>query len=166
MIAIRARNTGKIFAGADARKMIGLPTDQNARLHPGDHGEYDIFIQSESVNRKLVAGTGVLYWEKIGVPFTDADLAYLQPKPVAPVAAAPVALPAVAPTNRPTKSPIPVARKPHGPHVNGKPARFFESRRLARDHARTAKVKMQDLDDFDASQVEGVPAGQRWFTFQ
>ena len=164
LIAIRARNTGKIFAGNDARKMIGLPTDRNARLHPGDHGQYDIFIQSESVNRKLVAGTGVLYWAKIGKPFTEADLAYLQPK--AAVAPGPVVLPAVTATNKPTKSPIPVQRRPVGPHVNGKPARFFQTRELARDHARTVKKKMEDVKDRTVTSVEGVPAGQRWFVYQ
>lgn len=164
LIAIRARNTGKIFAGNDARKMIGLPTDRNARLHPGDHGQYDIFIQSESVNRKLVAGTGVLYWAKIGKPFTEADLAYLQPK--AAVAPGPVVLPAVTATNKPTKSPIPVQRRPSGPHVNGVPARFFTTRDLARDHARVVKKPLQDLTDPKHVTAADVPAGQRWFVYQ
>ena len=103
LIIVRDRTTGKIYSGKDARSMIGLPNDQNARLHPGDHKNFDIFIQSTSVNRKLVGGTGVVYWEAIGVPFTDADLAYLQPKPVAPAV---VQLPAVPVSTRPTPSPV------------------------------------------------------------
>lgn len=107
-VLVREQTTGKIFAGAQARTMIGLPSDRNARLHPGDHKNYDIFIQSESVNRKLVGGSGVIYWKEIGVPFTDADLAYLQPKPVAPATPPVVQLVKVPVSNTPTKSPIPV----------------------------------------------------------
>ena len=106
-VLVRERVTGKIFAGKEARAMIGLPSDRNARLHPGDHKNYDLFIQSESVNRKLVGGSGVIYWKEVGVPFTDADLAYLQPKPVVAVPTVPQLI-AVPVTNRPTKSPIPV----------------------------------------------------------
>lgn len=113
LIAVRERVTGKIYSGKDARTMIGLPNDptKNARLHPGDHKNYDIFIQSESINRKLVGGTGVLYWKEIGKPFTEADLAYLQPKPMIPVGTFPVILPAVPVSNKPTKSPIPVTKR-------------------------------------------------------
>lgn len=120
-VLVRDRVTGKIFSGAQARGMIGLPTDRNARLHPGDHKNFDLFIQSESVNRKLVAGSGVVYWKEIGVPFTDADLAYLQPKPVVPVVQVPQ-LVAVPTSNRPTKSPIPVTPK----------YQYFETREEAR----------------------------------
>lgn len=121
-ILVRDRQTGKFFAGKEARQMIGLPTDRNARLHPGDHKNFDLFIQSESVNRKLVGGTGVAYWKEIGVPFTDADLAYLQPKAAAPAVPPVVQLPAVPVSNKPTKSPIPVTPQ----------FQFFETRDDAR----------------------------------
>jgi hypothetical protein len=123
-ILVRDRQTGKFFAGKEARQMIGLPTDRNARLHPGDHKNFDLFIQSESVNRKLVGGTGVAYWKEIGVPFTDADLAYLQPKTPATAVAAPpvVQLPAVPVSTAPTKSPIPVTPR----------FEYFETREEAR----------------------------------
>jgi hypothetical protein len=112
IIAVRDRTTGKIYAGKEARQMLGLPTDKNVRLHPGDHGNFDLFIQSSSVNRKLVGGTGVVYWKAIGKPFTEADLAYLQPKPVAPAV---VQLPAVTPTSKPTPSPLkPTPKTPAG----------------------------------------------------
>ena len=162
MVAIRDRKTGAIYAGDEARKMIGLPTNRNARLHPGDHGNYDIFIQSESVNRKLVAGTGVLYWPKIGVPFTEEDLTYLKPKQKA---SGPVELPKVTPTNKPTKSPIPVARKPKGPHVDGKPVRFFPSRREARNHARMYGKSVKDLMQHTGV-TSGSIYGDRWYVFE
>lgn len=166
LIAIRDRATGKVYAGPDARKMIGLPTDRNARLHPGDHGNYDIFIQSNSVNRKLVAGTGVLYWAKIGVPFTEADLAYLQPKdPAAAVPKGPVELPKVTPTNRPTKSPIPVTHKTKGPTVDGKPVQFFSTRNLARAEARKVGKSVFDVNNFPTSRITEQPANLRWFVF-
>lgn len=161
LIAIRARNTGKVFSGPEARKMIGLPTDRNARLHPGDHKDYDIFIQSESVNRKLVAGTGVLYWPKIGKPFTEADLAYLQPKVITgvkPVVAAPVALPAVNGRVKPTPSPIPVT--PKFPSINGRRVRFFDTR----DEARKIG-SVQDLKSIPVAIGANIPAGKRWFIY-
>lgn len=106
MLAVRDRTTGAIFAGKEARTMLGLSSVDNIRLHPGDHGNYDLFIQSESVNRKLVAGTGVLYWEELGVPFTQEEIDRFNGN--APVVAKPavVQLPAVAPTNKPTPSPL------------------------------------------------------------
>lgn len=135
MILIRERNTGKIFGGAEARSMIGLPTDRNARLHPGDHKNFDLFIQSESVNRKLVAGTGVLYWKEIGVPFTDADLAFLQPKAAVPATPPVVQLPKVAATNKPTKSPIPVTKRVY----------YFETREDARRHCASHGIPQREI---------------------
>lgn len=165
LILVRDRSTGQIFAGDEARKMIGMPSDKNARLHPGDHGNYDIFIQSESVNRKLVAGTGVVYWAEIGVPFTEADLAYLKPKdPAAAKPAGPVVLPKVTPTNKPTKSPIPKKPKVQEPSVNGKRVQFFESRTEARYFARSEGLSQKDLNDYPNAVVVN-PQGLRWFVF-
>ena len=163
MILVRDRSTGQIFAGADARKMIGMPSDKNARLHPGDHGNFDIFIQSESVNRKLVGGTGVVYWAEIGVPFTEADLAYLKPKdPAAAKPAGPVELPKVTPTNKPTKSPIPKQSKVVVPSVNGGAVKFFQSRTEARYFARSEGLSQRDLKDYPNAVVVN-PEGLRWF---
>ncbi len=51
---------GKIFGGVDARRLIGLPDGQHAKVTPGNHDNYDIFIQSKSVNRILPRGTKLL----------------------------------------------------------------------------------------------------------
>jgi hypothetical protein len=155
-VLVRDQASGKIFAGAQARSMIGLPSDRNARLHPGDHKAYDIFIQSESVNRKLVGGSGVIYWKEIGVPFTEADLAYLQPKVVA-AAPAPVQLISVPVTNRPTKSPIPVT-----------PMRaYFETREEARQYCGANGI-VQSLIEKQMSPIKGkrwaVPAARQAMT--
>jgi len=107
MLAVRDRTTGVVYAGKEARTMLGLSSVDNIRLHPGNHGNYDLFIQSESVNRKLVAGTGVLYWEEIGVPFTQEEIdRFTGNAPAAPAKPAVVQLPAVPVTNKPTPSPL------------------------------------------------------------
>lgn len=163
-VIIRHRANGKMYSGPEARKMIGLPDNQNARLHPGDHSTYDIFIQSNSVNRKLVAGTGVVYWKDIGTPFTEADLAYLQPKPIPAktAVAQPVQLPPVAGRTSPTKSPIPVT--PRGPTVGGKQVTFYPSRDEAREANRGLKP-VRDLKQYAGQVVTGNVHGERWFIF-
>jgi hypothetical protein len=64
-IMIRDKATQAVYEGAAARQMLGLPTSGNIRLAPGDHGQFDLFIQSTSVNRKLKAGTQLIYWENV-----------------------------------------------------------------------------------------------------
>jgi hypothetical protein len=64
MIVIRDRNTGDVFAGVNARNLLNLPTSGTIRLAPGNHGKWDIFIQSTSTNRILLPGTSVLYWRQ------------------------------------------------------------------------------------------------------
>jgi len=62
-VLIQEKNTGrtkKIYGGPEARDLIGLPRDQHAKIVPGNHGNYDIFIQSKSVNRILPRGTKLL----------------------------------------------------------------------------------------------------------
>lgn len=59
VIAVQNRKTHKVYSGIDAREVLGLPT-HDIRVAPGAHGEWDIFVQSTSVNRKLYPGTQVL----------------------------------------------------------------------------------------------------------
>lgn len=61
-IVIYDRNTGNFYGGAAARQLLSLPSVGSIRLRPGDHGQYRIYIQSTSVNRKLIKGTKVVYW--------------------------------------------------------------------------------------------------------
>lgn len=68
-IAIRDKKSKAVYSGAEARQMLGLPYNGTVKVVPGNHGTYDIFIQSTSVNRKLVAGTQILYWENVGTAF-------------------------------------------------------------------------------------------------
>lgn len=58
-ILLRHRFSGAIYGGEDARRLINLP-DYQIRVAPGQNPEYDVFVQSTSVNRKLVAGTSLI----------------------------------------------------------------------------------------------------------
>jgi hypothetical protein len=58
-ILVRNKKTGLIFAGANARQIVNLP-DAEIRVRPQHNPEFDVFVQSTSVNRKLVPGTRLL----------------------------------------------------------------------------------------------------------
>lgn len=64
-ICIRHKYSGKVFSGDNARKLLGIPKGGEVKVYPGNHGDYDVFVQSTSTNRKLLADTEVLYWEGI-----------------------------------------------------------------------------------------------------
>lgn len=58
-IAIRNRKNGKVFSGVHARDLLNLP-QYDIKVSPGDHGDWDIFVQSTSTNRKLFPGSELL----------------------------------------------------------------------------------------------------------
>lgn len=74
-IAIRDKTTGTVFAGDAARQMLALPTIGTVRLAPDELGDYEVFIQSTSVNRKLDKGTQLMYWPNVGVAFKEGPSA-------------------------------------------------------------------------------------------
>ena len=74
-IAIRDKSTGTVFAGDAARTMLALPTVGTVRLAPDELGEWDVFIQSTSVNRKLDANTSLMYWKGVGKAFQEGPSA-------------------------------------------------------------------------------------------
>lgn len=53
------RSTGKAYCGLEARTLIGLPNTE-VKLQPGDFGDWDIYIQSTSVNRNIIPNQYVL----------------------------------------------------------------------------------------------------------
>lgn len=59
-IAIREKSTGLVYSGATARDLLGLPRDIDVRVKPDVNPEYDVFVQSTSVNRKLLRNTDLL----------------------------------------------------------------------------------------------------------
>lgn len=58
-IAILEKKTGKVFVGADARAVVGLP-DTDVRVRPDYNPEFTVFIQSSSNNRHLMPHTKLL----------------------------------------------------------------------------------------------------------
>jgi hypothetical protein len=75
LIMIRDKNTKVVYSGQAARDMLGLPKHGDAKVRPGSLGNWEIFIQSTSVNRKLSPGTEVLYWPNMGRAFKEGKSA-------------------------------------------------------------------------------------------
>jgi hypothetical protein len=61
-IAVRDKNSGAVYSGFAARDLLGLPHSGDAKVAPGAHGQYEIFVQSTSFNRKLKKGTNLMIW--------------------------------------------------------------------------------------------------------
>jgi hypothetical protein len=59
-IAIREKATGKVYWGDAARDLLGLNTNLEVTVKPDINPEYDVFVQSTSVNRKLIRDTDLL----------------------------------------------------------------------------------------------------------
>jgi hypothetical protein len=60
IMVVEKAPTARVFSGAQARQLIGLP-DMTVKVNPDPNGAYDVFVQSTSNNRKLIAGTKFLY---------------------------------------------------------------------------------------------------------
>lgn len=58
-LAIKNKISGKVYAGTEARQMLGLPNHE-VKVAPAQLATFDIFAQSTSVNRNLMPGTQVL----------------------------------------------------------------------------------------------------------
>lgn len=100
-IVLRDKVSGAVYGGAAARDLLQLPKFGTVAVNPGDHGQYDIYIQSTSVNRVLPPGTQLLYWPTfatpMAVPATAARAVAKVAKKVSPaVAPAKAAAPVVA----------------------------------------------------------------------
>jgi len=59
-VLVKEKGKKSVYGGPEARGLIGLPAGQYAQVDPGNHGNYDVFVQSRSVNRILPRGTKVL----------------------------------------------------------------------------------------------------------
>ncbi|MEX2983969.1 VWA domain-containing protein [Streptomyces sp. C36] len=58
-IAVLEKKTDRVYTGPEARTLLGLP-DTEIRVKPDHNNDYTIFVQSTSVNRKLVPNTRLL----------------------------------------------------------------------------------------------------------
>jgi len=62
-MVILDKSTNALYGGQEARSLLGCPTGISFKIKPAIHGhQYDIFIKSTSVNRKLINGTKLLYF--------------------------------------------------------------------------------------------------------
>ena len=62
-VVLMDKKTGDLFAGTAAREMLGLPAEGEGtmRIKPASLDKYTVFVQSTSVNRKLLGKTKFLY---------------------------------------------------------------------------------------------------------
>lgn len=58
-IAVLEKKTDRVYTGPQARALLGLP-DAEVRVKPDQNDDFTIFVQSTSVNRKLVPNTRLL----------------------------------------------------------------------------------------------------------
>ncbi|MFC9502016.1 VWA domain-containing protein [Streptomyces sp. NPDC057002] len=58
-IAVLEKKTDRVYSGPEARALLGLP-DTEVRVKPDHNDHFTIFVQSTSVNRKLVPQTRLL----------------------------------------------------------------------------------------------------------
>ncbi|MFE1458915.1 vWA domain-containing protein [Streptomyces sp. NPDC058735] len=58
-IAVLEKKTDRVYSGPEARALLGLP-DTEVRVRPDHNDHFTIFVQSTSVNRKLVPHTRLL----------------------------------------------------------------------------------------------------------
>jgi hypothetical protein len=58
-IAVLEKKTDRVYTGPEARSLLGLP-DVEVRIKPDHNDDFTIFVQSTSVNRKLVPNTQLL----------------------------------------------------------------------------------------------------------
>jgi hypothetical protein len=59
-IIVWDRKSGNYYTGREARDLIGIPHLGTVKLVPAQMPQFEIFIQSMSVNRKLVGGTKIV----------------------------------------------------------------------------------------------------------
>ena len=59
-VLIREKGKNEVWGGKEARSLVGIPDGVDAKVEPGNHAMYDIFVQSRSHNRKIPRGTKVL----------------------------------------------------------------------------------------------------------
>lgn len=58
-ISVLEKKTDRVYSGPEARALLGLP-DVEVRIKPDHNDDFTIFVQSTSVNRKLVPNTRLL----------------------------------------------------------------------------------------------------------
>jgi hypothetical protein len=65
IVCLKNKLTGAVYTGSGVRQLLGLPASGNITLAPGVHGEYHVYVQSTSNNRKLELGWTIMIWPKV-----------------------------------------------------------------------------------------------------
>ena len=60
VLLVKKNTKAPIYGGKEARRIIGLQDTGIGKVKPGNHGYYDIFVQSKAPNRKLPTGTRLI----------------------------------------------------------------------------------------------------------
>lgn len=60
-VLIMEKTSKAVYQGNEARQALGLPTFGDVKAKPGNLGNWDLYIQSTSTNRKLVRGAKLIY---------------------------------------------------------------------------------------------------------
>ena len=71
IIMVRSKKSGAIYMGEAARGLLGVPTKGDIRLKIKPSDEWEVYVQSTSVNRKVTGGTHVIYYPALGTPFKE-----------------------------------------------------------------------------------------------
>jgi len=62
LLIIKDKTTNNYYYGSsDVREVLGLPTNAPVRIEPQNLSNFEIYVQSTSLNRKLVRGTNLIY---------------------------------------------------------------------------------------------------------
>lgn len=59
-LLIREKGKQTVYGGDKLKEYLGIPLFKDVKVNPGNHANYDLFVQSTSTNRKLVRGSTVL----------------------------------------------------------------------------------------------------------
>lgn len=57
------KDSGEYYSGVEARTLLGLVSNGDLKIEPANFPQFEVFIQSTSVNRKLVGGTKVVVFQ-------------------------------------------------------------------------------------------------------
>jgi hypothetical protein len=60
-LIVKHKKKGRYYSGDDVRDTLGLPSGVEIKLKPADHPDYEVYVQSTSVNRKMTKKTKVVY---------------------------------------------------------------------------------------------------------
>jgi fructose-specific component phosphotransferase system IIB-like protein len=63
-VLMKEIKSGAVYGGAQAREILGLPAGKDVKVKPTDHSDWEVFVQSNSNNRKLMPGTTLMYLRK------------------------------------------------------------------------------------------------------